>query len=221
MFVAPLLSLLAHIVAHDHHAVVSQSAYHGFRDTSACGYLRNTRLRCHSVDNVCERLILHIALRHHHYRHRCVFHLCVASESCHHNLADDYARVFLLILHRSIPCDGLCRCRQTNSYRHQKYIYIFHSLSFLIINTKNCKELLASATDNNRRMHAYLMAVNPDRLLSTPINYLFFKSKKKRRTTQTVATDCDSGKLLTAVDTCFTIKINEKDYRREQCRNKR
>lgn len=46
------------------------------------------------------------------------------------------------------------------------------------------------------------MAVNPDRLLSTPINYLIYLSKKKRRTTQAAATDDNSNNLLTTIDTC-------------------
>ena len=52
MFVAPLLSFLAHALAHYHYTVVAQSADDGFRDAASCGQLADTWLMGNGVNDV-------------------------------------------------------------------------------------------------------------------------------------------------------------------------
>ena len=52
VFVAPLLAFLPDTLAHDHYAVVAQSADDGFRDAAACGQLGHARQVGDGVDDV-------------------------------------------------------------------------------------------------------------------------------------------------------------------------
>ena len=52
MFVTPLLSFLAHALAHHHHAVVAQSADDGLRDAAARRQLADTRLVGYGIDDI-------------------------------------------------------------------------------------------------------------------------------------------------------------------------
>ena len=103
VLVAPLLSLLAHTLAHHYHAVVSQSANDRFRYAAACRQLAYTWLTAYGIHYVCRRSrAQHLWCYYAHWRCR-VFQLCVARHARNHQL------VQLQVTEENV-CRVLIRC---------------------------------------------------------------------------------------------------------------
>ena len=102
MLIAPLLSFLTYAVHHGHDAVVAQSAYHGFRDTTASGHLSHARTTCDGIDDVCRRGVEQVALCNDGHRGGRVFQQLSAGDACHHHLVDHGIALF----HHEVELSG-------------------------------------------------------------------------------------------------------------------
>ena len=84
VLVAPLLALLSDAVAHDHHAVVAQSADDGLRDAAARGQLCHAGLVGYGVNDVGSRRGAQLLRSHQADGRRRVLQLGVARDARHH-----------------------------------------------------------------------------------------------------------------------------------------
>ena len=103
VFVAPLLTFLAHALAHHHHAVVSQSADDGFRDAAARRQLAHARLMADGVDDVRRGRRPEHLWRNDAHRCRRQLQLRVARHARHRyfvqvQMAEEYVRRVLRIM---------------------------------------------------------------------------------------------------------------------------
>ena len=103
VFVAPLLTFLAHTLAHHHHAVVTQSADDGFRYAAARRQLAHARLVADGVDDVRRGRSPEHLWRNDAHRCRCQLQLRVARHTRHRHfvqvqMAEEYVRRVLSIM---------------------------------------------------------------------------------------------------------------------------
>ena len=140
VFIAPLLSLLAHTLMHHDDAVIAQATNDGLRDASTCGDLRHAWLLRHSVNHIC-RCRLSQLLPGHHRDGRCrVLQLRVARHTRHHHfiqlqVAIEHIRavghLISTVIHTMVLC---CHCR-TIAQQRQDYISCLHFFLHFKINT--------------------------------------------------------------------------------------
>ena len=104
VLVAPLLTFLAHAVAHDDDAVVAQSADDGFRDGTARGELRQSGQVADGIDDIGRGGGVQLLMADHGNGGRGVLQLGVAGDAGHHDIVqfqmaeEHVGRVFLLLV---------------------------------------------------------------------------------------------------------------------------
>ena len=137
VLVAPLLTFLAHTLAHHHHAVVTQSADDGFRDAAARRQLVHTRLMTDGVDDVRRGRRPEHLWRNDAHRCRCQLQLRVARHARHRyfvqvQMAEEYVRrvlrmiMFIVYWFTLIVIILCCHCR-AYTQQQQNDIFCFHS----------------------------------------------------------------------------------------------
>ena len=131
MFVAPLLTLLANILAHHHYTIVAQSANDGLRDAATRSQLTDARLVTDGVDDVGRCRCAQYLWRDDAYGSRRVLQLCIAryARHCHFvqiQMAEEYVGRIL----RMVMCLIVVLCCHCRAYTQQRQndISCFHSV---------------------------------------------------------------------------------------------